>query len=66
MSENKITSARKIVIITAVVAALLSVTATLVTYYRSGKINAAPFIIGIIIPSLAVILTKPKSKLKIR
>lgn len=54
MSQQSITNAGKIAVGMAIVAALLSITATVITYIRFGKINVVLLFGGLIIPLVVI------------
>ena len=63
MSERSITNIGKIAIGMAITAILLSITATLITYFRFGKINVMPLMGGLTISLLVIFLvTNKRSK----
>lgn len=60
MSQQSITRTGKLAIGLAILAAVLSIAATLITYFRSGKINVMPIMSGLIVSLLVIMIVTMK------
>lgn len=58
MSPQSMTSAGKIAVGMAIAAALLSITATVISYVRLGQVNIIPMFGGLIVSLLVIFLVR--------